>query len=55
MDLLYSIFFGACVSGLAYSTLARRVGYGNNKNVVSLIGVIFVIATIVAYTVAKFH
>lgn len=50
-NLFYSIFFGAGVAAVAYSTLGRRVGYGNSQNVWTLVGVIFVIATIVFYTI----
>lgn len=50
-NLFYSIFFGAGVAAIAYSTLGRRVGYGNSQNVWTLVGVIFVIATIVFYTI----
>ena len=51
MTLLYSIFFGAGVAAVAYSTIARRLGYSNSQNVSILVGVIFIIATIVFYTI----
>ena len=51
MTLLYSIFFGAGIAAFAYSTIARRVGYGNNQNVVVLVGAIFIISAIVFYTI----
>lgn len=51
MTLLYAIFFGAGVAAIAYSTLARRVGYGNQKNVAVMIGAIFVFATLVFFTI----
>jgi len=54
MTFIYSLFFGAGVAGLAYSTLARRVGYGNSQNVAVLVSIIFVIATIVFYTILAF-
>ena len=50
-NLLVSLCFGAGVAGIAYSRLGRRVGYGNTQNVVIIVGVIFIIATIIAYTV----
>lgn len=50
MDLLYAIFFGAGVATVAYTTLGRRVGYGNSTYVWTIVGVVFVIATIVFYT-----
>ena len=51
MNLLYSIFFGAGVAGVAYSKLGRRVGYGNTQNVWIITGVIFVLSSIVFFTV----
>jgi multidrug transporter EmrE-like cation transporter len=54
MDLLYAIFFGAGVAGIAYNTLAKRVGYGNNNNVLTLVGITFVVATIVFLTILAF-
>jgi len=54
MNLLYAIFFGAGVAGISYSTLARRVGYENGKNIMTLVGIIFVIATLIFLTVFAF-
>jgi hypothetical protein len=54
MNLLFSIFFGAGFAGFAYSTFVKRVGYSNTQNVAILTGVIFVLATIVFYTVLAF-
>lgn len=54
MILLYSIFFGAGVAAVAYTRLGRRAGYGNPGNVWTIVGVIFVIATIVFWTVLSF-
>ncbi len=51
MNLLYAIFFGAGVAAIAYSRLGRRAGYGNTQNVWTIVGVIFVIATIVFFTI----
>lgn len=50
-NVLIAIGFGAGVAAFAYSTLGRRAGYGNNKEVMTIVGVVFVIATIVFYTV----
>jgi len=46
MALLYSLFFGAGVAGFAYTKLGRRAGYGNTQNVVTIVGVIFVLTTL---------
>lgn len=51
MNLLYAIFFGAGVAAVAYTRLGRRAGYGNTQNVWTIVGVIFVIATIVFFTI----
>ncbi len=51
MTFLYAIFFGAGVAGVAYSRLGRRVGYGNTQNVWIVVGVIFVIATAIFFTI----
>lgn len=50
MDLLFAIFFGAGVATFAYTTLGRRVGYGNSNYVWTIVGVVFVVTTIVFYT-----
>lgn len=54
MKLLYSIFFGAGVAGVAYSRLGRRVGYGNQEYVWIVVGVVFVLVTAFFYTVMAF-
>ncbi len=51
MNLLYAIFFGAGVAGFAYTRLGRRVGYGNAQNVTITVGVVFLIATAVFFTI----
>jgi hypothetical protein len=51
MRLLYAIFFGAGVAAIAYTRVGRRVGYQNGRSVLTVIGVIFVIATIIFYTI----
>ncbi|HVX48444.1 MAG TPA: hypothetical protein VHA05_03775 [Candidatus Saccharimonadales bacterium] len=50
MNLLYAIFFGAGVAAIAYTRLGRRAGYNNTQNVWTIVGVIFVIATVVFFT-----
>lgn len=51
MNFLYSIFFGAGVAAVAYSRLGRRAGYGNTSNVWLIVGVVFVMATAIFYTI----
>ena len=51
MVLLYSIFFGAGVAAFIYTKMGRRLGYGNAQNVWTVVGVTFVIATIVFFTI----
>ncbi len=51
MNFLFALFFGAGVAAVAYSRLGRRVGYGNSQNVWLITGVIFVITTIIFFTV----
>ncbi|HVX56522.1 MAG TPA: hypothetical protein VHA37_02215 [Candidatus Saccharimonadales bacterium] len=54
MKLLYAVFFGAGVAGFAYSRMGRRVGYGNQTNVWTMVGVVFVLVTIIFYTILSF-
>lgn len=54
MKLLFALFFGAGVAAFAYSKMGRRVGYGNSQNIWTMIGVIFVITSIVFYTILAF-
>ena len=51
MTLLYSIFFGAGVAAVAYTRLGRRVGYDNARNVWTITGVVFVLTTIIFFTI----
>lgn len=51
MNLLFAAFFGAGVAAVAYSKMGRRVGYGNGQNVALIVGVVFVLSTIVFYTI----
>lgn len=50
-NLLYSIFFGAGVAALAYYKIGPRLGYGNSQNIWTMVGVIFVLSTIVFWTI----
>lgn len=54
MTLLYSLFFSAGVTAFLYTRLGRRAGYGNTKDVVILMSVIFVLTTAVFFTVLTF-
>ncbi|HVX57957.1 MAG TPA: hypothetical protein VHA37_09615 [Candidatus Saccharimonadales bacterium] len=54
MKLLYALFFGAGVAGIAYTRLGRRVGYGNQENVWLIVGVVFILVTAFFYTVLAF-
>lgn len=51
MNLLYAVFFGAGVAGFVYSRMGRRLGYGNPQGVWLVVGVTFVLVTIVFYTI----
>jgi len=51
MALLYSLFFGAGVAAFAYTRLGRRAGYGNTQNVATVVGVVFILTTIVFFTI----
>lgn len=51
MNIFYAIFFGAGLAAIAYTVLGKRVGYGNTSQVATLVGVIFVLSTIVFYTI----
>lgn len=54
MNLLFAIFFGAGVATFVYTKMGRRLGYGNTQNVSIVVGVTFVIASIIFYTVLAF-
>jgi hypothetical protein len=53
MDFMYSIFFGAGVAAFVYSKVGRRVGYSNTSNIAILVGAIFIICTIIFFTIIK--
>lgn len=46
---LLALFVAAGVAGLAYSKLGKRVGYGNQKNVWTLVAISFIISYIVVF------
>lgn len=48
---LVALFFAAGIAGFVYSKMGRRLGYDNARNVWMTVGVTFVIAFIVFYTV----
>ncbi|HSX45594.1 MAG TPA: hypothetical protein VLG27_01150 [Candidatus Saccharimonadia bacterium] len=54
MDFLFALFFGAGTAAFIYSKMERRVGYGNTANIMTITGVVFVVATIFFYTILKF-
>lgn len=51
MNFMWSVFFGAGVAAYFYSKFGRRVGYGNTQNQVVVTGVVFVLTTIVFFTI----
>jgi hypothetical protein len=51
MELLYAIFFGAGVAGVAYARMGRRLGYSNTQNVYTVVGIVFFMATVFFYTI----
>jgi hypothetical protein len=54
MNLLISVCFGAGVAAWVYSKMSPRLGYGNTKNIALVTGVVFLIASIVFYTILRF-
>jgi hypothetical protein len=53
MDILYAAFFGAGVAGFAYTKMGARLGYTNTQNVTIVTAVIFIITTIIFFTILK--
>jgi hypothetical protein len=53
-NLLYSLFFGAGVSAIAYTYLGRRVGYSNTQNIWVMVAIIFVLTSAFFYTIAAY-
>ena len=54
MEFLYSVFFGAGLTAFVYSRMSRRVGYGNEKSIIPVLAVIFVVSTIIFFTIFSF-
>jgi ABC-type thiamin/hydroxymethylpyrimidine transport system permease subunit len=50
-NLLISIMFGAGVSAFVYSRFGRRLGYANSQNQVILCAVVFILVSIIFFTV----
>lgn len=51
MNLLFALFFGAGFTAWCYSRIGRRIGYGNTQNIFVTLAVIFVISTVVFFTI----
>jgi hypothetical protein len=51
MTFLYALCLSAGIAGFAYTRLGKRVGYTNTQNVIVVVGVIFVLSTIVSFTI----
>jgi hypothetical protein len=54
MNFLFSLFFGAGAATFIYTKLARRTGYGNTRDAFLASAVIFVIVTIMFYSIFSF-
>jgi len=54
MNLLIALAFGAGVAGFAYAKLGRHVGYGDQRSVWTVVGVVFVLSSAFFFTIAKF-
>jgi len=54
MDSLIAMAFGAGAAGFAYTKLGRRVGYGDQKSVFTIVATVFVITSLVFYTIIRF-
>ena len=50
MTLLYAIFFGAGVAAFTYTKMGRRTGFSNTQSLWTIVGVVFVLTTIVFFT-----
>lgn len=53
MAILFSLFFGAGVAAFVYTKMGKRVGFGNGKQVATLVGITFVMGTLVFYLLGK--
>jgi len=50
-NVLVACMFGAGVSAFAYTRMGRRLGYTNTQNIVITCAVVFVIASIIFFTI----
>lgn len=50
---LIALFLAAGVAAFVYSKGGRRVGYGNAKNVWTLVGITFVLAFLIVFILLK--
>lgn len=48
---MYALFFGAGVAALAYGFMGKRVGLSNTNQVYTITGVVFVIASIIFFSI----
>jgi hypothetical protein len=48
---MWSVFFGAGFTAFVYSKFGRRVGYGNTQNQIIVSAVVFIISTLVFFTI----
>ncbi len=52
-NFLISLFIAAGVSALVYSQIGKRIGYGNSKNVWTMVAVSFVMSFVVMFILLK--
>jgi hypothetical protein len=51
MNFMWSVFFGAGFTAFVYRKFGRRVGYGNTQNQIIVAVVVFIISTLVFFTI----
>jgi hypothetical protein len=51
MNFMWSVFFGAGVAAYVYSKFGRRLGYGNTQNQLIFTGVVFILSSLVFFTI----
>lgn len=54
MNFFYSLLFAAGVAAFVYSKMGRRVGYGNQQSVWTIVGVSFVLALLFFYSLLAY-